>query len=73
MANNKVIFGNEVLIDISQDTVSAQNLLQGATAHDKSGASITGGVVVEQPSFSDDTIVLPQNCYSFNGDTIVLS
>lgn len=45
MANqyvNKVIYGNDTLIDISGDTVTAEKVLTGYTAHDKSGAPITG-------------------------------
>lgn len=45
MANqyvNKVIYGGDTLIDISSDTVDASHLLSGYTAHDKSGAPITG-------------------------------
>lgn len=45
MANqyvNKVIYGGETLIDISSDTVTAAKILTGYTAHDKSGAPITG-------------------------------
>ena len=39
---NKVIFGNDVLIDLTSDTVTAADILTGKTAHDKSGAPITG-------------------------------
>lgn len=42
MAKNKVIFNGEVLIDLTGDTVSADKLLSGFTAHDKSGESIDG-------------------------------
>ena len=45
MANqykNKIIYGGNVLIDISADTVTADKLASGYTAHDKSGAPITG-------------------------------
>ena len=42
MAKNKIIFGNEVLIDLTGDTVTAADLAYGVTAHDKSGAIITG-------------------------------
>lgn len=42
MAKNKIIFGNEVLIDLTADTVEASKLAQGYTAHDRSGAVITG-------------------------------
>ena len=39
---NKVIYGGRTLIDLTGDTVTADKLLDGATAHDKSGATITG-------------------------------
>ena len=39
---NKVIFGSQTLIDLTGDTVSEDTLLSGQTAHDKSGAVITG-------------------------------
>ena len=42
MAKNKIIFGNEVLIDLTSDTVEASKLAYGYTAHDRSGATITG-------------------------------
>lgn len=42
MANSKIIFGGEVLIDLTSDTVTAADLHEGVTAHDKSGAIITG-------------------------------
>lgn len=45
MANatvNKVIYGGQTLIDLTGDTVSKDKLLSGITAHDKSGAKITG-------------------------------
>lgn len=48
MANaykNKVVYYGETLIDISSDTVTPENLLQGYTAHDKSGAPIVGTFV----------------------------
>lgn len=42
MARNKIVYGSEVLIDLTADTVTQATLLSGATAHDKSGAIITG-------------------------------
>lgn len=42
MGINKVIVGTEVKLDLTSDTVDAASLLSGKTAHDKSGASITG-------------------------------
>lgn len=42
MAKNKIIYGNEVLIDLTSDTITAADLTEGVTAHDRSGAIITG-------------------------------
>lgn len=46
MANNqyvnKVVYDGDVLIDLTSDTVAAAYLLKNYTAHDKSGAPITG-------------------------------
>lgn len=46
MANNqyvnKVVYGGETLIDLTSDTVDAAHLLKNYTAHDKSGAPVTG-------------------------------
>ncbi len=40
---NKVALANgTVLIDLTSDTVKAESILAGVTAHDKSGAKITG-------------------------------
>lgn len=40
--NSKVIFNGEVLMDLTGDTVTADKLLKGITAHGKDGAPITG-------------------------------
>ena len=45
MANeniNKVVYGNDTLIDLTSDSVSPQTLLAGETAHDRSGTQIVG-------------------------------
>ena len=42
MAVNHVIINGETVVDLRNDTVSADKLLKGATAHDKTGAAITG-------------------------------
>lgn len=39
---NKVVYGDQTLIDLTADTVSEDTLAQGITAHDKTGAIITG-------------------------------
>lgn len=42
MAINKVVYGEQVLIDLTADSVTAETLGKGITAHDKSGTPITG-------------------------------
>lgn len=42
MGINKVQYGNTTLIDLTADTVTADKLMQGYTAHDRTGALITG-------------------------------
>lgn len=44
MAVNKVEYGDTVLMDLTGDTVSAENLLKGASAHDASGEPVEGAV-----------------------------
>lgn len=42
MAHGKVVFGDEVLIDLTSDTVTEDTLLKGSTAHGADGEVITG-------------------------------
>ena len=42
MAINKVIYDGNTLIDLTSDTVTADKMLTGYKAHDKSGTVITG-------------------------------
>ena len=44
MGINKVQYGNTTLIDLTSDTVTADKLMQGITAHDRSGALINGTI-----------------------------
>ena len=41
-AYNKVVYGNKVLVDLTSDTVTAETLLQGRTAHAADGSLIVG-------------------------------
>lgn len=59
MANqykNKIIYGGSVLMDLTSDTVTAADLLTGVTAHDRSGAPITGACAYDADT-SDATAV----------------
>lgn len=42
MGKSKVIFGDQVLIDLTSDTVVADKLLKGFTAHGADGEQMTG-------------------------------
>ena len=44
MAVNHVIINGETVVDLRNDTVSADRLIKGVTAHDKTGTAITGTV-----------------------------
>jgi len=54
MAVNKVVYGTTVLVDLTEDTVTADTLMQGYTAHDKSGALITGTADITEGSVYQD-------------------
>lgn len=48
MANSKVQLANgTVLIDLTQDTITATSLTAGTTAHGANGEAITGSLVVQ--------------------------
>lgn len=53
---NKVVYGGNTLIDLTADTITAADLASGITAHDKSGAPITGTNTYDSDT-SDDTAV----------------
>lgn len=42
MAKSKIVFGGEVLMDLTADTIKADKLLVGYTAHGADGEPITG-------------------------------
>lgn len=58
MANNqyvnKVIYGNQTLLDLTGDTVEASKVLSGYTAHDRSGAPITGSCTFDADTSDAD-------------------
>ena len=60
MAVNKVVYGTTVLVDLTGDTVTADKLLKGATAHDASGEKITGTMEAGSGGSSDN------NCEAYH-------
>ena len=59
MATNKVIYGSTVLIDLTADTVTAYKILTKYTAHDASGAAITGTCTYDVDS-KDATVAVAE-------------
>ena len=64
MAVNKVVYGGRTLIDLTSDTVTAETLAEGVTAHGANGELIVGTMVagsagyVVQATAPEDTDVL---------------
>ena len=56
MAINKVEYAGKVLLDLTEDTVAEEQLLEGATAHDRSGQRIVGALI----NLAEDTVA-PEN------------
>lgn len=72
MANNqyvnKVVFGDQTLIDLSSDTVNTSVIVEGYTAHNAAGTPITGSLLYKAPisSFNNGRLEInfPYGCYS---------
>lgn len=50
---SKIVYGDKVLIDLTEDTVTPATLKSGVTAHDASGVKITGTLDTTPPEESD--------------------
>lgn len=49
MAVNKVVYGTEILIDLTNDTVTPDTLFKGCTAHMADGTIVTGTLFSNYP------------------------
>lgn len=56
MGVSKVVYSGTTLVDLTADTVSADTLAKGVTAHDKTGAPVTGTAEV---TVSGETLIIP--------------
>lgn len=65
MAINKVVYGTTILVDLSDDTVTADTMLSGTTAHSKSGEIITGTIDFATIYTGNDT---PSDAIGSDGD-----
>ena len=57
MALNKIVYGSDVLIDLTGDTVSEDTLAKGITAHDKRGEVIVGTSTKDSDTSDADVAV----------------
>ena len=78
MAVNHVIINGETVVDLRNDTVSAGKLLKGVTAHDKTGAAITGtmpnkGAVSGSIATKDGQYTVPQGFHDGSGKVGIAS
>lgn len=55
MAVNKVVLNDVVKLDLTADTVTADKLKQGETAHDAAGNPVTGTLTVTTPTLTVKT------------------
>lgn len=73
MAVNKIIYGGETLIDLTEDTVTESYLLNGYTAHNRSGIIITGSMPNRTGTDTDtidtvsEVITISQGYHDGNG------
>lgn len=55
---NKVVVDGAVKLDLSKDSVTANTLAKGTTAHDKSGAPIVGTMTTPQISVAGSVMTI---------------
>ena len=78
-AYNKIIYGGETLIDLTTETVAASYLLNGYTAHDRSGTVITGSMQNRTGTDTDtidtvsEVITISQGYHDGNGTVSIAS
>ena len=54
---NQIIYGTTTLIDLTNDTVTADKMYKGSTAHAADGSIITGTAEV---TVEDTTLIMPE-------------
>lgn len=69
---NKIIINDEVILDLSSDTITTNNLLEGVTAHDATGIQITGKIKKYNKEYAGDLEILELKpiMYSYNGTVL---
>lgn len=76
MAYSKIILNGETLIDVTNDTVDAEDLLSGETATKNNGTKVTGTIATKSSSdltVSGATVTVPAGYYSASTSKSVAS
>lgn len=69
MAINKVIYGKTTLMDLTSDTVTADTMLKGVTAHNKAGNVVTGKLT---STVSNGVLTIPTAIGSVSNSTLTM-
>lgn len=64
---NKIMYFDEVLLDLTEDTVEAEKMLEGVTAHRYTGQKIVGTI----PTKTENDITISEEEGEFSTDVIV--
>lgn len=74
MAKNKIIYGNDILIDLTSDSVTPSTLKIGETAHDKGGNQIVGTAELKLKSevINETLIFYDTDFYKVNSETVIV-
>lgn len=70
MAVSKVVYGTTVLVDLTEDTVTADDLMLGTTAHDATGTLITGTIY---PLHIYAKAEAPTEAFGNDGDIVLIT
>ena len=67
---NQLLISGKVVFDVTNDTVTPNDLVKGVTAHDKSGTAITGTVEVGHPTTKSSDVYAEFNETPLPGGSI---
>lgn len=73
MAVNKVVYGSETLVDLTNDTVTPETLAVGTTAHDASGNVITGAMgcsIIDESGYIKPEHLATDSTLSYEGGVL---
>lgn len=69
MANNKVVLGNETLVDLTDATATADKILNGYTAYGSDGNKLVG---TAGASVVNERLIIPSSMASVSGTNVTL-